>query len=48
MKKRVVIGGRYQYSPLEILKETSAYTQYRAYDKVTRRDLELQIHKQND
>lgn len=39
MKNRVVIGGRYQYSPIEILKETGQYVQYRAYDKVTKRDL---------
>ena len=48
MKQRVLIGGRYQYSPAECLMEGPKYSQYRAYDKVTKRDLLLQIHEAPD
>ena len=48
MKNRVVIGGRYQYAPLECLRENKLYSEYRAYDKVTKKDLILQIHKVDD
>jgi len=43
-----IIGGRYQYNPLTPLKENDLYTEYRAYDKVTKRDLVLHILPRDD
>lgn len=48
MKNKVIIGGRYQYSPIEVLKESGLFKEYRAYDKVTKKELLLQIHQNED
>lgn len=45
---RQIIGGRYQYSPNECLRRNQVYSQFRAYDKVTKRDMILQLHKYED
>jgi hypothetical protein len=43
-----IIGGRYQYNPLSPLKQNELFTEYRAYDKVTKRDLCLQLLPRDD
>lgn len=41
---KVLLGGRYQYTPGDCLRDNEVYSQYRAYDRVTKRDLMLQKH----
>ena len=43
-----VIGGRYQYNPLTPLKQNQLYTEYKCYDKVTKRDLVLHVMPRDD
>lgn len=43
-----IIGGRYQYNPLTPLKQNHLYTEYKAYDKVTKRDLLLHMMPRDD
>ena len=43
-----IIGGRYQYTPLSPLKQNSLYTEYKAYDRVTKRDLLMHILPRDD
>lgn len=43
-----IIGGRYQYNPLAPLKQNELYTEYRCYDKVTKRDLVLHLLPRDD
>jgi len=38
-----VIGGRYQYNPLTPLRQNSLYSEYKAYDRVTKRDLVMHL-----
>jgi hypothetical protein len=46
--QQAVVGNRYIYSPQEPLRTTEHVTQYKTYDKVTKRDLLLQIHQKSD
>ena len=43
-----VVGNRYVYAPQQPIRETANLSQYRTYDKVTKRDLLLQIHLKAD
>jgi len=43
-----IIGGRYQYTPANPLRQTAAITEYKAYDRVTKRDLLLHILPEDD
>lgn len=42
---KILIGGRFQYTPADCLRDNQVYSEYRAYDKVTKRDLILQRHQ---
>lgn len=43
-----IIGGRYQYNPLGPLKQNELFSEYRCYDKVTKRDLVLHLLPRDD
>jgi hypothetical protein len=43
-----IIGGRYQYTPANPLKQSLHYTEYKVYDRVTKRDLLMHILPQDD
>jgi hypothetical protein len=43
-----VLGGRYQYNPLNPLRQTPFLTEYKAYDRTTKRDLLLHILPRDD
>ncbi len=43
-----VIGGRYQYNPLSPIQRTQLYTEFKCYDKVTKRDLVLHLMPRDD
>ena len=43
-----IIGGRYQYNPTLVLRQNSLYTEYKAYDRVTKRDLLMHILPKDD
>ena len=43
-----IIGGRYQYTPTAPLRQNSLYTEYKAYDRVTKRDLLMHILPRDD
>ena len=43
-----IIGGRYQYNPLNPLKQTQVYTEYKAYDRSTKRDLVMHFLHRDD
>lgn len=43
-----VIGGRYQYNPLNPLKQNPIFTEFKCYDKVTKRDLVLHLMTRDD
>jgi serine/threonine-protein kinase len=43
-----VIGGRYQYNPLTPLRQNSLYSEFKAYDRVTKRDLLMQLLPRDD
>ena len=46
--QQALVGNRYLYAPQEPLRQTQNFSQYRTYDKVTKRDLLLQIHQKSD
>lgn len=46
--QQALIGNRYLYTPSDPLKKNDSITQYKTYDKVTKRDLLLQIHENPD
>ncbi len=43
-----IIGGRYQYNPLTPIKKNELYTEYKAYDRTTKRDLLMHILPRDD
>ena len=43
-----IIGGRYQYTPLSPLRQNSLYSEYKAYDRVTKRDLLMHLLPRDD
>ena len=43
-----IIGGRYQYSPGSPLRQNSLYSEYKAYDRVTKRDLLMHLLPRDD
>ena len=45
---QLLISNRYLYAPSEPLRHNQYMTQYKTYDKVTKRDLLLQIHIRSD
>lgn len=43
-----IIGGRYQYNPLNPLKQTQVYSEYKVYDRTTKRDLIMHLINRDD
>jgi hypothetical protein len=44
--QQVLIGNRYLYTPSDPIVQNKQYSQFRVYDKLTKRDLFLQILQQ--
>jgi hypothetical protein len=44
--QQVLIGNRYLYTPADPIIQNQYYSQFRVYDKLTKRDLFLQILQQ--
>jgi hypothetical protein len=43
-----IIAGRYQYNPLNPLKQNQIYTEYKVYDRLTKRDLQMHLMNRDD
>lgn len=43
-----IIGGRYQYNPLTPLRQNNFYSEFKAYDRVTKRDLLMHLLPRDD
>lgn len=43
-----IIGGRYQYTPNNPLRQTAVFTEFKTYDRVTKRDLLMHILNEDD